>query len=306
MVSCNTLKCVALVGAAATVVWYGILRFRLIPKKFMQLWFIFTMVLVVFPGAFITRPINALQLIGVPRSVTTSTANIIFGLSLRVCYWLNPQIKMTVEFGTKADGTKYSWKDFKAGVSCAVLMNHTSFWDTFLYTCIVPASLLFRTRSLMKASLSKLPIVGYAFGNTGHFFVYFKSDEEGNFHVDQEKQAPQTKLLEAHLAKGGTLALFPEGAINKTPETLLPFRFGTFATIHQYRLPIFYMVCVGNQDTWPAKAPVGGFPADIRIRIGGFPVDFDKVDGKELSLMVREKMQEEYTDLSNSMKKKKQ
>eukprot|EP00796_Vickermania_ingenoplastis_P009130 gene9130-6417_t len=294
-------KCLLAIGSAA-VSWYVILWLRLLPKKLMQIWFAFTMMLFVIPGALAVRPLLALKYIGVDPQTAESVAHLVFALFLRTVWWVNPQIRMTIDFQQKPDGTYYSWEDMKKEERLAILVNHTSFWDTLAYTCICPIPLLLRTRSLLKAGLIKLPIVGYAFGNTGHFPVYFKSDEEGNFHVDAEKQAPVTKRMEKFIERGGCLALFPEGAINKTPDTLLPFRFGTFATVHQYRLPVYYAVFVGNNTTWPAKAPIGGFPADIKVRIGGFPTDFDKVNSKDLSVQVHNTMQAVYTDLAASKK----
>lgn len=298
----SCLSTILIAGAAAAGAWYVILRLRLVPKSIMQIWFALTMIFFVVPCAFVVRPILALRYIGVPKRSTQYWGNIFFALVLRVCYWMNPQISIKVDFQKKPDGTYYSWDDLLNEKRLAILCNHTSFWDTLAYCCICPIPLLYRTRSLLKSSLTKIPAVGYVFGNTGHFKVYFKSDEEGNFHVDAERQAPVTKKMEAFLERGGALALFPEGAINKTPEKLLPFRFGTFATIHQYRLPIFYLVWVGNNKTWPAKASLGGFPADIRVRVGGFPCDFDKIDGKALSLQVHDTMQEVYTDLATRKK----
>lgn len=294
----------ALYSSVALVVWYAILYLRLVPKKLMQIWFAITMIVIVIPASFLVRLLRALRYIGVPKEKTVSVSHITFALSLRVMYWLNPQIRMKVEFQQKPDGSYYSWEDLNKEKRLVILANHTSFWDTLAYCCIASIPVLMRTRSLMKASLAQIPCVGYAFGNTGHFPVYFKSDNDGNFHVDAEKQAPVTKMMEKHVENGGCLALFPEGAINKNPDTLMPFRFGTFATIKQFRLPIYYTVFVGNSETWPAKAPIGGFPADIKVRVGGFPVNIDDVDSKELSVMLHEEMQKVYNDLSLSKKKK--
>lgn len=286
------------------LLWFGLLRFHLVPKGIMQCWFVITIVFVVFPIALLVRPITVLQLLGVPALVTTRVSNILVAFSMRVCHWCNPQIQMRVTFERKPDGTRYSWKDARKVKNFAILLNHTSFWDTFCFCSVCPIWMVHRTRSLMKAKLGKLPIMGYAFSHTGHFLVHFKSDDEGNFHVDAEKQAAQTALLEAHLARGGSLAFFPEGAVNKTPTTLLPFRFGSFTTIVRYRLPIFYMVTVGNEKTWPASASFGGFPANINIRVGGFPVNYEEENAKDLSVKVQQKMQSIYTEVYDLQQKK--
>lgn len=291
------------VSLPSLIVWFFLLRYRVVPRRLMQCWFVFTIVTVVFPVALSVRLITALQFIGVPALVTTRVSNIVVASSMRACYWCNPQIQMRVSFDRKPDGTRYSWNDARKVKNFAILLNHTSFWDTFCFCSVCPLWMVHRTRSLMKEKLGKIPIMGYAFTHTGHFLVHFKSDDEGNFHVDPEKQAVQNQLVEAHLATGGSLAFFPEGAVNKHPPTLLPFRFGSFATIVRYRLPVFYMVTVGNEKTWPAKSAVGGFPADIHIRVGGFPVDYEDANAKDLSMKVQEKMQTIYNEVYEHRKR---
>lgn len=297
----NCSFCCLGIVAIPFVLWYCLLRFRLVSKRVMQYWFILTVVCVVVPAALAVRFFTALQLIGCPAFVTTRVSNVQLALAMRICSWCNPQIQMRVTFDRKPDGKLYSWDDLKKEKNMAVMMNHTSFWDTFCFCTLCPTWMIHRTRSLMKAKLGQIPIMGYAFSHTGHFLVHFKSDDEGNFHVDQEKQAEQTVLIEDHLKHGGSLAFFPEGAINKTPPTLLPFRFGSFNTVHQYRLPIFYMVTVGNEKTWPGKAAIGGFPADIHVRVGGFPVNYDDITPKDLSIKLQEKMQAVYTEVYRAL-----
>lgn len=287
---------------AASAAWYALLRSRLLPKKVMQIWFSFCVAVSIIPAAIIIRPISALQYIGVPRTVTEELGLTAFCCAMRFSYYANPQIQMKVEFGNKADGTPFTWAELLENKSTAVLMNHTSFWDTFVFVIVCPLRYAVKIRSLMKAGLLSIPLFGPACNCVGHFPVYFKSDAEGNFQVDHEKQEKVSKRIENHLEHGGSLALFPEGAINKTPETLLPFRYGTFNTILQHNLSIVYMLCVGNAKTWPAKAAIGGFPADITIHVAGYEKDLRGAESKELSLEVHDKMMEVYNTVAAKKK----
>lgn len=296
-----------LVVSGASLVWYGILRLRLAHRKLMQMWFAVTMAVLIVPISLFIRAMSVVWLIGVPRSYTAWVSYWLWIAAIKTCYRVNPQIKINVDFAMKDDKTKFTWKDItglkKKHESVSLLLNHTSFWDIFCFVCVSPVSFLRKTRSLMKASLGNIPIIGFGLANSGHFLVHFKSEEAGNFHVDSEKQEKQNALLQKYVDNGGSLVFFPEGAINKAPDTLLPFRFGSFNTIHQHRLAMFYMVTVGNNKSWPPKAPVGGLPADIRVQIGPIPADFDKESPKELSFKAHDTMQAVLTDMLNNEKK---
>jgi hypothetical protein len=49
----------------------------------------------------------------------------------------------------------------------------------------------------------------------GHFPVHFKRDALGSFTLDKEKRALVAPRVEAHLAAGKVLAVFPEGQMNR-------------------------------------------------------------------------------------------
>lgn len=269
---------------------YTLLHRRLLPQWVMRHWFLLSATAMIIPSSALLYLIDPLRHLGVPRHVVQSVCVFIMAYAFKAVWWLNPQVRMRVDFDANVDGAPVSWADIeRAGV--ALTMNHTSFWDVFQMIGLTPMSHLRRMRTLMKASLRKIPIFGGIFDRVGHFPVYFKSDEDGNFHVDKERQAVVARHVDWHLRHGGSIVVFPEGAVNKHPETLQTFRFGTFATIFEHRMPVYYMVSINNEKTWPPQMPYGGLPANIRVRIGRFPIDFDKEDSKEVARRLQAKMQ---------------
>lgn len=277
--------------ALALGVGYALLHRRLVPQWIMRKWFLLSATAIIMPSSALLYLIDPLRYLGVPRRWVQSMCLFIMAYAFKAVWWVNPQIRMDVQFDANVDGAPASWADIgRTGV--ALTMNHTSFWDVFEMIGVTPMSHLRQMRTLMKASLRKIPIFGGIFDRVGHFPVYFKSDEDGNFHVDKERQAVVARHVDWHLRNGGNIVVFPEGAVNKHPETLQTFRFGTFATIFEHRMPLYYMVSVGNEATWPPHMPYGGLPANIRVRIGKFPIDFDKDTSKEVAQRLQQRMQQ--------------
>ncbi|KAG5487539.1 hypothetical protein LSCM1_07496 [Leishmania martiniquensis] len=270
---------------------YTLLRRRLVPKWVMQKWFLLCAAALILPSAALIHLFDPLRYVGVPQHCLQSICVCIVGYAFKAVWWANPQIHTRVKFDANEDGKPVGWDDI-ARTSIALALNHTSFWDTFEVVGITPMSHLLHIRTLMKASLRRIPIFGGVFNRVGHFPVYFTSDADGNFQVDKEKQAVVQERVNAHLRRGGSLVFFPEGTVNRTPETLKAFRFGTFATIMEHRLPVYYMVAVGGEKTWPPQMPYGGLPADVHIRIGRFPIDFDQESSKSVAVRLQQRMQQ--------------
>eukprot|EP00927_Polykrikos_kofoidii_P050704 TRINITY_DN44599_c0_g1_i1.p1 TRINITY_DN44599_c0_g1~~TRINITY_DN44599_c0_g1_i1.p1 ORF type:complete len:312 (-),score=74.99 TRINITY_DN44599_c0_g1_i1:48-983(-) len=145
-----------------------------------------------------------------------------------------------------------------------LLSNHTSFLDSVLFCAKTPFRPLFRFRAYMDVHLYKLPILGTIAHAIGHFPVYFKSSQDGVYSVDTAKMELVDKDVNTHIENGGWLSFYPEGAINKEPDTLLPFRFGGMKKALDFDARLISFVAVGNQNTWPKKAKVGGLPCRIR------------------------------------------
>ncbi|KPA75601.1 putative mitochondrial acyltransferase [Leptomonas pyrrhocoris] len=287
---------VKLGAALGFAVWYLLLRMRWVPVPLMRAWFFLVSLCIIFPTSAMTSILVQLHRLGVSAYHTQRLCIVPLVCAFRAVWWLSPHIRMHMQFDANVDGKPTSWADIELHHQ-AFVGNHTSFWDVFAFLCIAPMSHLVHTRTMMKASLRDIPIFGGIFDRVGNFPVYFKSDEDGHFEVDKEKQAAVQVGVEAHLSSGGSLAIFPEGAINKNPRVLQTFRYGTFATIFEHRMPVYYFVHLGAERTWPRWTMVGGMPTDMHIRAGRFPIDFDKEDSKAVAHRMQLYMQKVYNEL---------
>lgn len=154
------------------------------------------------------------------------------------------------------------------GSKFMILGNHTSFFDTVLACSSYPMALMAKCRTYYATALLKIPIIGYINKTMGHFPVYFKSNVEGKFAVDREKMKITQAEVSARMAEGCVLSFYPEGSMNRNPDKLLPFRYGGMKVALANDAKIFMLVMYGNQDMWPMKAKVGGFPGVGRYHFG--------------------------------------
>ena len=288
--SCLCDCCCTCVAVFVAVMW-ALLKFRVLPVPLMKVWFGLTTIFFICMTGMGCFFIDLLRFAGLPRLTTQK-------LCLRWLNWmffaiivLNPQIRIHI-----ADEDKKRWAAIPP--RSAVIMNHTSFWDTIQFAGLAPWSYFNGCRTLMKDSLHKLPIFGGICKRIGHFPVYFKSDEDGNFSVDKERQAVVMERVAKHIQQNGGIGLFPEGAVNKEPRTLKMFRQGSFQVVLDHKLPLYYFVAVGNDDTWHSKAPIGGKPADIWIKIGEYKIDHNKApEAREIAAGSQEMMQKVVDEL---------
>lgn len=279
-----------LVGwAFSLTVIYALLYTRRMPTVLIRGWFaatvIFNMVLM---SWLLTLIADSLRHIGVSRKYTqllcTVACRFTFG---QVLFW-NPQVRLHI------NESKARWAAIPPGAIVAI--NHVSFWDVIEYVGASPLTHVYNCRTLMKSSLRKIPLFGSIFDRIGHFPVYFRSDAEGNFSVDKEKQELVMRDVYQHLRDGGRLSFFPEGAVNKNPAVLAPFRHGSFNVILDLNTPLYFMVTRGHETVWPSALAVGGFPADVSIVIEPFAVLPDDTP-VTLSTRLRETMQARLDEL---------
>jgi len=196
-----------------------------------------------------------------------------------------------------------------------ILGNHTSFLDTVIAASIgLPRSVLWRCRTYMDSALFKLPVLATVCLSVGHFPVHFASGEDGVFKVDTVKMEKVDKKVDAHLRSGGWLCFFPEGQVNKTPDKILPFRYGGMKKALDFDARIVTFVCVGNPTVWPKKAQVGGFPGKVvygtkpialdgckafvaKARAEGLPEEKDMQDHEILAKRAHVLMQAQYDEM---------
>jgi len=206
-----------------------------------------------------------------------------------------------------------------------ILGNHTSFLDTLIAAGFgLPAGVLWRCRTYMDSALFKLPILATVCLCVGHFPVYFTSGDDGVFKVDTERMKKVDEKVDAHLRSGGPggapgwLCFFPEGQVNKTPDKILPFRYGGMKKALDFDARIVTFVCVGNQTVWPKKAQVGGFPGEVvygtkpialdgckamvaKARAEGLAEEKDLQDHEILARRAHTVMQAQYDEMKATM-----
>ena len=228
-----------------------------------RVWFALTLVLMLIVVGILTHTADLVYNLGLIAELTRQdfavcTAAIFF----RGFLLANPQIRIK-QFDM-------DWAGLAASCPAMVLMNHASFFDFFLFTAMLPVSVC-RTghvRTVMSASLTKIPIVGKSIGDhAGSFKVFFQAKGAGfgkgdatDYSVDREKQQAETDRMEHHISElKGVIAFCPEGGMNKTPEEgLKPFRRGSFAQAAKYATPIYGAVLTGCTAAWPRDAKIGG------------------------------------------------
>eukprot|EP00953_Heterococcus_sp_UTEX-ZZ885_P005495 3429-Heterococcus_DN1.PRE.3 len=64
-------------------------------------------------------------------------------------------------------------------------MNHSSYMDSILFVAACPTSVVWRYRTLMKAGLFDVPLLGAISRAIGHFPVHFISKDENEFRVEK-------------------------------------------------------------------------------------------------------------------------
>lgn len=273
----------------AAVIGYVMCRWRLMPVPALyKAWFLLTLLICGIHCNLTTLILTLLCRVGLISRVTSQ------GLCAVVCAWgfyyliltLNPQLRVHI-----SPTTRKLWNSLPHH-SC-VLVNHTSFFDSILFVGLAPYRYIFNTRTLLKASLLDLPIFGTVFRRVGHFPVYFRSQGESEFAVDKDKQEVVMRRLQSHLDQQGRIAFFPEGSLNKTPDTLKPFRLGMFGVAKANRLPLYYFITKGNNVAWPVDGVIGGAPADIYVHLGEVVgVNYDEMDPPKIAELSRSVMQE--------------
>lgn len=130
---------------------------------------------------------------------------------------------------------------------------------------VLPFWLYMRCRTYIAGFLWTMPVFGTIVRSINHFPVYFTSKEEGKFKVDPEKMKSVEERADKFFDKGGCLAFFPEGAVNKkNPDRLTPFRYGGIKRALDRDARIAIVVFYGNPQVWPANKQIAGYPARIK------------------------------------------
>lgn len=200
----------------------------------------------------------------------------------------------------KGADNKEQWdkmrKALKEGKSLFIMLNHTSFLDAILFSAFVPTDIILHLRTLLKASLCKIPLFGDVVNKCGHFPVHFTSQKMGSFSTDKKAMSDVMEGVTSHVNNGGSIVFFPEGQIGKDPINIQSFRRGSFQMAIDNKMEIFQMVMVGNEFSWPRKAVIGGLPGQIDCSVThvSYSSEMDKI---KLSEHAQKAMQDSYTSI---------
>ncbi|MBI4405869.1 MAG: 1-acyl-sn-glycerol-3-phosphate acyltransferase [Deltaproteobacteria bacterium] len=131
--------------------------------------------------------------------------------------------------------------------------NHSSMFDMFILT-----RLPVNYRWISKEQIGKIPFIGWAMKAMGCYFV--RRD-----HSDHDLKV--VKQVEADLAKGASICIFPEGTRTRTGE-LLPFKKGSFRIAQNAGVPMIPVALAGTYSIAPPGKLPRRYGHDVTIRIG--------------------------------------
>jgi 1-acyl-sn-glycerol-3-phosphate acyltransferase len=77
------------------------------------------------------------------------------------------------------------WQSLLGREKVFLAMNHSSYMDSILFVAACPTSVVWRYRTLMKAGLFDVPLLGAISRAIGHFPVHFISKDENEFRVEK-------------------------------------------------------------------------------------------------------------------------
>jgi len=179
--------------------------------------------------------------------------SLLWRVAFRFCFWIR----------IEDEGLQSLQKAGRHGRQVFVAVNHVSWLDTPIVCAYLPSHLVGDMKTLMSRSHLRLPILGRLADAIGHMPVPFSSQARGEFGVDKERMAETLARVNAHIASGGHLIIFPEGDLNKEWETLLPFRAGGIELCIRHDMEVWGWVIAGTADCWPQTSALGGTPACI-------------------------------------------
>lgn len=144
--------------------------------------------------------------------------------------------------------------------------NHTSFFDIIITYARVPGL----TGYVAKKSVAKVPVLGLWMKRVHCLFL----------DRDNIKEGLKTILEAIEKVKSGiSVFIFPEGTRNKTPDTLLEFKGGSFKIAEKSGCPIVPVTLVNASDIFEDH-----FPRVKRTQVVleyGKPIDMNALDKEE-------------------------
>jgi 1-acyl-sn-glycerol-3-phosphate acyltransferase len=186
-----------------------------------------------------TIALGALSLVSGPVSRSGHFAH-------RCAQWWSRWILFTSRTRTETTGAPLPPPDR----SCVYVANHASFYDIPILFTAVPRQL----RILAKASLGRVPFIGWHLQQSGHLLV------------DRQSSGPATfKTMKRMVGQGASLIVFPEGG--RTDDgRVLPFKRGVFLLAIQSGLPVVPISLAGSRPVMP-RGRLMVCPGTARVRV---------------------------------------
>ena len=112
--------------------------------------------------------------------------------------------------------------------------NHSSYLDTMVLTAVLPPG----TRFVAKSEVFSYPVIGLVMRRGGHF---------GFERCDPQARLEQARVLDEVLARGESIAIFPEGTFTETAG-IRPFQLGAFKAAVDSGTPICPVAIRGTRQ----------------------------------------------------------
>ena len=180
------------------------------------------------PFALITMIFGSLGVLTSVLRLPSMAKYWIHGWAKSSCWVLKLKPELSVD--SQASWAK-NLRELKQGV---MISNHASHLDIILIAALAP----FDIRILAKASLFKVPFLGWYLSACGHIPVYRGQRKDLNDSKGRE-------AIRKAIKEGATLFYFPEGTRSRNGQ-LKAFRSGAFAVAEQYGLTTYPLVVKGT------------------------------------------------------------
>jgi 1-acyl-sn-glycerol-3-phosphate acyltransferase len=128
-------------------------------------------------------------------------------------------------------------KDVPKNQPFVYVSNHNSYLDSPAFVLAIPGQF----RPLGKVEMKKIPIFGWVYP-----YVVIMVDRSSL----ESKRTSMLTLMQK-LKEGISIFIFPEGKMNQSSETLLPFHDGAFRIAVETQMPIMPMVILNSRNIMP-------------------------------------------------------
>lgn len=130
-------------------------------------------------------------------------------------------------------------RDVPRSQAFVYVCNHNSYLDSPAFVLAIPGQF----RPLGKVEMKKIPIFGWIYP-----YVVIMVDRNS-----LESKRRSMRILKQKLSEGISIFIFPEGKMNQSDETLLPFHDGAFRIAIETQTPLLPMVILNSRRLMPRQ-----------------------------------------------------